>query len=173
MDRHLAPQARTHRSHQAFKKPAAAGTVRLWRIAGLGMLALPSASLAASMSSPSAAGGLVQVIFGLIAVLALLLVSAWLLKRYGGRLPGAGGGGGGAALRVLGGVSLGARERAVLLQVGDKQLLVGVAPGRVQTLCVLDAPVIPPGPAEHHSVLAPGGFAERLAAMLRGGGRAP
>lgn len=173
MNRPLAPQARTNRCHRALKKPAAAGTPRLWRrLPGLGMLALPSASLAASVPPPAAGGGLVQVIFGLIAVLALLLVSAWLLKRYGGRLPGAGGGG---ALRVLGGVSLGARERAVLLQVGDKQLLVGVAPGRVQTLYVLDSPAIPTGLAGHSgpaAAAATEGFAERLAALLRGG-RAP
>lgn len=170
MDRPLAPQARANRYHRELNKPAAAGTLRLWqRLPGLGMLALPSASLAASVPPP--AGDLVQVIFGLIAVLGLLLVSAWLLKRYGGRLPGAGGG----ALRVLGGVSLGARERAVLLQVGDKQLLVGVAPGRVQTLCVLDSPAIPTGLADQSGPVtsaATGGFAERLAAMLRGG-RAP
>jgi flagellar protein FliO/FliZ len=36
---------------------------------------------------------------------------------------------------------LGTRERAVLLQVGDQQLVVGVAPGRVQTLHVLDKPL--------------------------------
>ena len=39
---------------------------------------------------------------------------------------------------VLGGVSLGSREKAVLLTVDGRRLLVGVAPGRVQTLLVLN-----------------------------------
>jgi flagellar protein FliO/FliZ len=41
-------------------------------------------------------------------------------------------------IAILSGVSLGPRERAVLLRVGNTRLLVGVAPGRVQTLHVLD-----------------------------------
>jgi len=40
-------------------------------------------------------------------------------------------------VQVLGGVSLGAREKAVLLAVDGRRLLVGVAPGRVQTLAEL------------------------------------
>ncbi|MBT8429393.1 MAG: flagellar biosynthetic protein FliO, partial [Gammaproteobacteria bacterium] len=39
---------------------------------------------------------------------------------------------------IQGGVSLGAREKAVLLSVEGRRLLVGIAPGRVQTLLVLD-----------------------------------
>ena len=51
-----------------------------------------------------------------------------------GKLPVAGKG----MVTILGGVSLGPRERAVVLQVGDARLLVGVAPGRVQTLHVIE-----------------------------------
>ena len=40
-------------------------------------------------------------------------------------------------IQVLGGVSLGPRERAVLISVQGQRLLLGVAPGRVQTLHVL------------------------------------
>ena len=47
-----------------------------------------------------------------------------------------------SGLAVLAQVSLGTRERAVLLRVGDRQLLVGVAPGNVRTLHVVDA--VPP-----------------------------
>ena len=36
---------------------------------------------------------------------------------------------------------MGPRERVVLLQVGDTQLLLGVTPGRIQSLHVLDQPV--------------------------------
>ena len=53
----------------------------------------------------------------------------------------------------------------MLVQVGDKQLLLGVAPGRVQTLYVLDRPVESSTPP----MGAPGGFAEKLAQLMRGG----
>ena len=50
------------------------------------------------------------------------------------------GAGGTAELQILAQVALGARERAVLLRVGDQQLLIGVAPGSVRLLSVLTAP---------------------------------
>lgn len=113
---------------------------------------------AAPAPEPLAAANLLQLLFGLIIVLVAIGATAVLFKRLG-RLPQ-----GPGAMRVIAGLSLGARERAVLVQVGDKQLLLGVAPGRVQTLHVLERPVDAPGPS------APGGpFAERLAQLMRGG----
>ena len=106
-----------------------------------------------------AAGSLFQLLFGLIVVLIAIGITALLLRRLG-RLPqGAG------AMRVIAGLSLGARERAVLIQVGDKQILLGVAPGRVQALHVMERPVDTgaPGPG------MAGGFAERLAQLMKGG----
>lgn len=76
---------------------------------------------------------LVGWILGLGVVTLLILILAWALRRLNhfSFLPGNG-------LRVLGGLSLGTRERVVLLQVGEKQLLLGVAPGRIETLHVLE-----------------------------------
>jgi len=69
----------------------------------------------------------------LAGVIILILVLGWLIKRVG-HFPSAGKG----MVRILGGVSLGPRERAVVLEAGNRRLLVGVAPGRVETLCMLD-----------------------------------
>ena len=44
----------------------------------------------------------------------------------------------GAALSIKGGVQIGAKERVVWMQAGDTHLLLGVSPGRVQTLHVFD-----------------------------------
>ncbi|MES9898409.1 MAG: flagellar biosynthetic protein FliO [Sedimenticola sp.] len=82
--------------------------------------------------SPIGGGALLGTLAGLLVVLLLIFGLARLLQRYG-RLPLAGKG----EVTVLSGVSLGPRERAVLLQVGKTRLLVGVAPGRVQTLHVI------------------------------------
>jgi len=69
----------------------------------------------------------------LAGVVLLILALGWLIKRMG-NLPTAGKG----IVRILGGVSLGPREKAVVLEAGNQRLLVGVAPGSVRTLCLLD-----------------------------------
>lgn len=85
------------------------------------------------VESPLSTANLVDTGVGLLVVVAIMLGLAWLVKRYI-QVPGVGKG----QVQVLGGVSLGAREKAVLLTVEGKRLLVGVAPGRVQTLLVLN-----------------------------------
>ncbi len=118
---------------------------------------------ASGVQDPMAVDSLIQLTLGMAAVLAVIVGVAWLMKRSGRFQMGAGGG-----LRVLGGLSMGTRERVVLLQVGDTQLLVGVAPGRVQTLHVLDTPLAT-GQAETPAVAA--GFAGQLGRLMKGGGR--
>jgi len=95
--------------------------------------AAPDAAKAVS-SSPAA--GLAQVTLSLMLVLAAVFAAAWVVRRMRnfGR-PGAG------AINIVADVALGQKERAVLIQVGAQQLLVGVAPGRVNTLHVLTEPV--------------------------------
>ncbi len=128
-------------------------------------LTLPTVALAAGDKAPAdpvGAGGILQVFIALVFVLALIVGLAFLLRRFSTVQPGAAG-----AIRVLGGVALGQRERAVLVQVGETQLLIGIAPGEIRTLHVLDKPVTLPTGAAGDS-----GFAERLAAAMRRGGRA-
>lgn len=88
---------------------------------------------------PLGTSSLGKMALGLSVVVFLIVGMAWVMRRMGG-IPGSSSGG----LRVLGGLSMGTRERVVLIQVGETQLLLGVAPGRVQTLHVLDQPVVMP-----------------------------
>lgn len=88
---------------------------------------------AKSLQSPLGSMALIETLAGLLLILLLIFGLGWLLRRFG-RLPMKGN----AMISIIGGVSLGPRERAVLLQVEDIRLLVGVAPGRVQTLHLLD-----------------------------------
>lgn len=106
------------------------------------------------------AGYLIQFSLGLLVVLLGVLALAWLLKRVG-RLQG-----GNGALMALGGLSLGPRERVVLVQVGREQLLIGVAPGQVQALHVLDQPV-ETGPLERESGGKQSPFRDRLLGALQ------
>ena len=91
-----------------------------------------AAGTAEPAASPIGSGALVETMLGLFLIIGLIFGLSWLFRRFG-KLPIAGKG----MVSVLGGVSLGPRERAVLLQVEGVRLLVGVAPGRVQTLHVL------------------------------------
>lgn len=77
--------------------------------------------------------GMLNMVLGLVVVIALILGLAWVLRKYG-RLPVTNQ----VEMKVLGGLSLGTRERAVLVQIEGKRLLLGVAPGRVATLHVMD-----------------------------------
>src|SRR5690606_30731110 len=84
------------------------------------------------------AGSLAQVTFSLLLVLAVVFGAAWLTRRLRGV-----GRFGNGALQVVTDIAVGTKERVVLVQVGKQQLLLGVAPGRVNTLHVLDEPVAP------------------------------
>src|SRR3989338_4943474 len=77
-------------------------------------------------------GSIVQIIFSLLLVLAAIVLVAWLLKRMNVAQQGSG-----HLLKVLGGVSIGQRERIVLVEVKDTWLVVGVGPGQIRTLHTL------------------------------------
>lgn len=87
-------------------------------------------------TDPMSGSYLFQLILGLIIVLICIVALAWFAKRMN-RLQSSTGG----MLKIIGGISMGSRERIVLLQVGSEQLLVGVSPGRINTLHVLEAPL--------------------------------
>ncbi len=84
--------------------------------------------------APLRAEGALETAAGLLLVLATILALAWAARRFG-RFSNAGKG----LVNVLGGISLGSRERVVIVQVEDTRLVLGVAPGRIETLYVLEA----------------------------------
>jgi flagellar protein FliO/FliZ len=108
-------------------------------------------------------GNIVQIIFSLLLVLAVILLVAWLLKRMNVAQQGSGN-----LLRILSGVAVGQRERIVLVEVQDTWLVVGVGPGQIRTLHTLRKP-------DHQSAESPAhtppfhdnGFARLLSSVLR------
>jgi flagellar protein FliO/FliZ len=99
-----------------------------------------SSALATEVARPAyvppppavSSGGIMQIIFSLLLVLAAIVLVAWLLKRMNVAQQGAG-----HQLKVLGGVSIGQRERIVLVEIEDTWLVVGVGPGQIRTLHTL------------------------------------
>jgi len=77
-----------------------------------------------------------QIFTALFGVIALIVLAAWLMRRMGNIT-----GQRNEKLRVVAAVSMGSRERVVLMQVGEQQLLLGVSPGRIQTLHMLEQPL--------------------------------
>lgn len=84
---------------------------------------------AARPAPDNLAAGFGRVFWALLLVLGAIVALAWAYRSMGRAT-----GNPGMALRVLGSVHLGNREKVVLLQSGKLQLLVGVAPGSVRLL---------------------------------------
>jgi flagellar protein FliO/FliZ len=72
--------------------------------------------------------------FSLIVVLGVFFLCVWGIRKFGGLSVN----NKGERMRLLGGLTLGMREKVMLLQVGNKQLVLGVTPGRIETLLVLE-----------------------------------
>ncbi len=100
---------------------------------------------------------LLRVGLGLVVVLVTIAVASWAARGFFKTRLTAGG-----PLRVLAGLSLGTRERVVLLQVGDTQLVLGVSPGRIQTLHVLSEPLAGSQPPDGETKP----FAKHLTSMM-------
>ncbi len=70
-----------------------------------------------------------KMIVGLLLVLAIIMVVAWILKRFS-MIPTTTAG----HLKTIAAIGVGQRERVVIVEVGETWLVLGVAPGRVNTL---------------------------------------
>jgi flagellar protein FliO/FliZ len=107
-------------------------------------------------ATPSLWGTLLALVF----VLALLMGLAWFMKRYGPR-----GAGAAAHLRVVSSLSLGGRERILVVEVADQWIVVGASPGRVNLLTTLAKQEGAEPPAGHVANV-PSGFADWLKQTL-------
>ncbi len=117
------------------------------------------------LSEPVGLGDYLKMFAGLAVILVLIGGMAWTMRRMGRFSTGAQG-----ALRIVAGLSLGQRDRVVLLQVGKEQILVGVSQTGVRRLHKLESPI--DAEAARPAEAAGESFAARLAAALRGqGGR--
>lgn len=81
---------------------------------------------------------ILQVILSLVLVVAVIVLLSFLLKKM--NLQARTGSG---AVRILSVIPLGAKDRLLLVAVGDEQLLLGSSPGNVQKLHTLEKPIDP------------------------------
>ncbi len=93
---------------------------------------------------PPSSGGLLQTTMALLFVLAVLVGLAWLLKRYGPKHLN----GSQRHIKLVDSLNLGARERILLLEVGEQWIVVGASAGRMNALTTLPRQEIPEPPAQ-------------------------
>lgn len=99
-----------------------------------------SACAAESAGTTVSAGTYLQTGLALAFIVALLIGAAWLARKVsGGKKFGQG------DMKIIGGVALGPRERIVLIEVGDKWLVIGIVPGQIRTLHRMEKGVAMPG----------------------------
>lgn len=102
----------------------------------------------------------------LVLVLCLFFLCIWTLRRSGHINPL----GNNAKLRILSVVPLGMREKVVLMGVGNKQLVLAVTPGHIETLAILEGDACV---SEHDATaFTEQNFAQKLMQVLQGKGNA-
>jgi flagellar protein FliO/FliZ len=117
-----------------------------------------TAAVAAPVVNSGIAGQLTQLVFGLLLVLGIIFFLAWLLRR----VQQAGPAGKGQVIELIGSRALGPRDRLMLVQVGNEQILLGLSPGTITALHVLKEPVPVPSTSEK----ATPDFAQQLLKIL-------
>lgn len=95
--------------------------------------ATPSTAMPAQTVRTVASGDVAAWGLGLLIVLSVFFLCVWGVRKLSGLTVSSA-----EKMRVVSGLSLGMREKIVLLQVGKKQLVLGVTPGRIETLHVLE-----------------------------------
>ena len=96
----------------------------------------PAKTLTATID-PMSSSYLLKLTGGLILVVAVIFVLAWLVKKMNLTPQSQTG-----LIKIVAGLNLGARERVVLLEVGGEQILVGLCAGRMDKLHILTTPVV-------------------------------
>lgn len=109
--------------------------IRVVLISLLGLCYQANVLAATEAMAVSPTGSILKMVMGLAVVLAVMAAISWLVKRL---LPNAAGGQH-SAVKVVGGVSVGSRERVVVLEVAGRWLVVGVAQGQVSAIANLEA----------------------------------
>ena len=109
-------------------------------------------------STPVVGGGdVVGLLVSMLIVVAVIVLLGWLYSRS--RLVG---GGANDVINIVASRALGTKERLLIVEVADQQLLVGMTASGVTTLHVFDKPVHVAKPGDTN-----GSFANRLRGAIR------
>ncbi|MES3008567.1 MAG: flagellar biosynthetic protein FliO [Pseudomonadota bacterium] len=125
-------------------------------------IATAAAAAGEQASTTLGLGAALEMLLWLAVVIGVILLCAWGFRRLNGTVLTAAN-----VIRVRSVISVGNRERIALLEVGDKQILVGLCPGQISTLHVFEENVLPPlSDAEKNSAASAGEFASKLQSFI-------
>ncbi|WP_455925025.1 flagellar biosynthetic protein FliO [Pseudomonas putida] len=141
----------------ALPLPAFAATIVAPAAPGTAPAPAAAAPAVGSALGGGMAGQLTQLLLGLLLVIGLIFALAWVLRRVQQAAPS-----GGQVIELLGSRALGPRDRLILVQVGSEQILLGLSPGRIAPLHVLQHPIETPAKSKPASPE----FAQRLMELL-------
>ncbi len=148
-------------SSAAFQAPAT-NTIEANNSAAQAPLTTNSSASAPKPNLPpqttSSASQLASLLGGLVLILVLIYGLSWFVKRFsqGGFMQN-------PSMKIVSSMPLGTRERLMLVDVGGKQLLLGVTATQINTLHVFDEPVV----ATEKSQPVASDFSQKLMAILQ------
>ena len=125
----------------------------------------PGALCAAEVGAGTTVVGPSEIIntaLSLLLIVGAIMALAWLLNRLQGGRSSSGG-----LINVVASHALGAKERLLLVDVGGRQIVVGVTASQISTLHVLDEPL-----AADSISLEKTNFGERLKKVIKAGAAA-
>jgi flagellar protein FliO/FliZ len=101
------------------------------------LAAVQAAPVLASPGIPNSQDQLIQVSLALAVVVALIYAIAWFIKRKQGvhgisNIP----------MKTLGVLPMGVKEKIILVEIGGKQILLGMTASNINTLATFDEPII-------------------------------
>ncbi|WP_025916182.1 flagellar biosynthetic protein FliO [Herminiimonas sp. CN] len=119
---------------------------------------LPTVAPAAPAPMPAlGAAALLQAGLGMVAVLALIFLCAWAVRRLGLQRHASG-----RLVKVVASTMVGQRERVVVVEIGASWLVLGVTPGQIRSLHTMPAEELPADTAPVPGIAAASAFSLKL-----------
>jgi len=122
----------------------------------------PDADMPKQAFRTVSSGDMLHWALGLLVVLGIFFLCVWAMRKLSGITVN-----NTEKMRIVDGLSLGMREKVVLLQVGKKQLILGVTPGRIDALHVLEGDDCL-NREEFPAMNMDSGFAQKLMQVMKG-----
>ena len=120
----------------SFSAAVAVTPALVWAAEPVAQATAAAAPQVANTAGMGMGGQLFQLLLGLLLVIGLIFVLAWVMRRVQRVGPNSG-----QVIELVSSRALGPRDRLMLVQVGNEQILLGITPGRITPLHVLKEPV--------------------------------
>lgn len=111
-------------------------TVGIFALSLVGAVFATTENVVTATVQPNYVTDIAKIAAYLILIIMVILLLSWFLRKFS-KLQFSSMGN----VKILDSIAVGAREKMLLIEVGETQLLVGVCPGSIRTLHILDKPL--------------------------------